>query len=81
MLALLPSYLEREGSSLIEMAEGFIRQSGHAESGFYLYQHRELYDKLNRLADRGERFLLLGCRLPCWISWKNTACNCPRRPS
>lgn len=60
VLALLPSYLEREGSSLIEMAEGFIRQSGHAESGFYLYQHRELYDKLNRLADRGERFLLLG---------------------
>lgn len=60
VLALLPSYLEREGSSLIEMAEGFIRQSDHAESGFYLYQHRELYDKLNRLADRSERFLLLG---------------------
>lgn len=60
VLALLPSYLERKGSSLIEMAEGFIRRSAHPQSGFYLYQHDELYDALNRLADRGERILLLG---------------------
>ena len=60
VLALLPSYLEREGSSLIEMAEGFIRRSRHADSGFYLYQHRELYDKLNRLAENEQRILLLG---------------------
>ena len=60
VLALLPSYLEREGSSLIAMAEGFIRDSRNADSGFYLYQHGALYEKLNRLADRGGRILLLG---------------------
>ncbi len=35
VLALLPSYLEREGSSLIVMADGFIKRSRHPESGFF----------------------------------------------
>ena len=34
--ALLPNYLEREGSSLIYMVEGLIRRGG---GGFYLYDH------------------------------------------
>ena len=33
VLALLPAYLEREGSSLVYMADRLIRDSGHAESG------------------------------------------------
>lgn len=41
-LALLPSYLEQGGSSLVYMAEGLIRQSGHPDSGFYLYNQEEL---------------------------------------
>jgi hypothetical protein len=36
VLALLPSYLERRGSSLVCMAEHFIRQSGDPHSGFFL---------------------------------------------
>ncbi len=36
ILALLPSYLERQGSSLIYMADSLIKRSKHPESGFYL---------------------------------------------
>ncbi|WP_020569214.1 long-chain-fatty-acid--protein ligase [Neolewinella persica] len=36
VLALLPAYLERTGSSLVFMADDFIRQSGHELSGFFL---------------------------------------------
>lgn len=39
--ALLPSYLEREGSSLIYMVDGMIRRSG-GKGGFYLYDHKQL---------------------------------------
>jgi phenylacetate-coenzyme A ligase PaaK-like adenylate-forming protein len=41
-LALLPSYLERTGSSLIAMMEFFIRQSKSQFSGFYLHETSEL---------------------------------------
>ncbi len=36
VLALLPAYLERKGSSLVYMAQEFITQSQYSESGFYL---------------------------------------------
>ncbi len=36
ILALLPSYLERLGSSLVYMMDHLIRESGHPDSGFYL---------------------------------------------
>lgn len=42
ILALLPSYLEQGGSSLVYMVEGLIQKTGHPESGFYLYDHDEL---------------------------------------
>jgi hypothetical protein len=42
VLALLPSYLEREGSSLIYMVKDLIQLSTHPESGFYLHNHDEL---------------------------------------
>ncbi len=38
--ALLPSYLERDGSSLIYMVERLIERCGHG--GFYLYDHDKL---------------------------------------
>ena len=34
-LCLLPSYLEREGSSLVTMAQHFVQQSPASESGFF----------------------------------------------
>lgn len=60
VLALLPSYLEREGSSLIEMAQGFINESNDPQSGFFLYQHDKLYDTLRKCTDEGKKILLLG---------------------
>ncbi|MDO7170926.1 acyl transferase [Mariniflexile sp. AS56] len=60
VLALLPSYLEREGSSLIYMADAFIKQSKHPDSGFYLNNLSELKDKLIRLDAEGKKVLLIG---------------------
>ncbi len=45
-LALLPGYLERDGSSLIHMVDYFISRSNYSQSGFYLRNHDELYEKL-----------------------------------
>ena len=60
VLALLPSYLEREGSSLIYMVEDLIKQSNHTESGFYLHNLSELKDILIKLDAQGKKVLLIG---------------------
>lgn len=60
VLALLPSYLERDGSSLIYMVEDLISQSHHPESGFYLHNLSELKDLLIKLDTEGTRVLLIG---------------------
>jgi hypothetical protein len=60
VLALLPSYLEREGSSLILMADYFIKMSKYRESGFFLNNMEELADRLKSCMDKGIPVLLLG---------------------
>ena len=60
ILALLPSYLEREGSSLIYMVEDLIQLSNHSESGFYLHNHDELIKKLIELDHSGQNVILIG---------------------
>ena len=60
ILALLPSYLERGGSSLIYMVNDLIRQSKHPSSGFYLNNLSELSQKLDELQDQGTKTLLIG---------------------
>ncbi|MDD5150560.1 MAG: acyl transferase [Flavobacterium sp.] len=60
VLALLPSYLEREGSSLIYMVEDLIQMTNNPESGFYLHSHEELIDKLIRLDNSGQNVILIG---------------------
>lgn len=60
ILALLPSYLEREGSSLIYMVEDLIQSSNHSESGFYLNNHDELIKKLIDLDQAGQNVILIG---------------------
>ncbi|WP_310560331.1 acyl transferase [Flavobacterium sp.] len=60
ILALLPSYLEREGSSLIYMVEDLIQMTKNPESGFYLYNHEELIEKLLRLDTSGQNVILIG---------------------
>lgn len=60
ILALLPSYLERSGSSLIYMVDDLINRSEQAESGYFLYNHDELYDRLMELKKRGIKTVLFG---------------------
>lgn len=58
--ALLPNYLEREGSSLIYMVEGLIRRGG---GGFYLYDHDALLRDME--AHQGKK-ILLGVSYALW---------------
>ncbi len=60
ILALLPSYLEREGSSLIHMVDDLIQLSNHPESGFYLHNYDELIAKLIQLDQTGQNVILIG---------------------
>lgn len=60
ILALLPSYLERAGSSLVYMAEQLVEESGHPQSGFFLYDHEQLYNTLSDLEKKGQPTLLIG---------------------
>lgn len=60
VLALLPSYLEREGSSLVYMADVLIKRSNRPESGFYLHNLAELASLLKRLHEAAQPVLLLG---------------------
>ena len=59
-LALLPNYLEQKHSSLVYMMDELMRQSGSADSGYYLYNHEELYQKLQQLRDRHQKTILWG---------------------
>lgn len=60
ILALLPSYMEREGSSLIVMVSELIERSSHAESGFYLTDFKGLAKKIVQLEAIGKKTLLIG---------------------
>lgn len=60
VLALLPAYLERAGSSLVYMADDLIKQSGHPDSGFYLYNHADLHQQLLKQQQAGTPTLLIG---------------------
>ena len=60
ILALLPSYLERQGSSLVLMADELIRKSKQPESGFFLHDYQNLSEILNRLKHQNRTTILLG---------------------
>ncbi len=60
ILGLLPSYLERGNSSLVYMANRLISSSGHASSGFYLYDHAKLAATISQNEKDGQRTLLIG---------------------
>lgn len=59
ILALLPSYLERNDSSLIYMVNDFIKH-GKPDSGFYLDDYKALIDKIAEIKEKGEPIILLG---------------------
>ncbi len=60
ILALLPSYLERSGSSLIYMFDRLIKETKQKESGFYLDNIDQLIKKMEWLEIHGRQTLLLG---------------------
>ncbi len=66
ILALLPAYLERQGSSLVYMAHQLIKRSGHPESGFYLHNYGALADTLYKLEEKRQSTLLLGVSFALW---------------
>lgn len=59
-LCLLPSYLERNNSSLVYMAKELIAQSKHPESGFYLNEWQTLAQQLQAVKAEGKKCILLG---------------------
>lgn len=60
VLALLPTYLENESSSLVYMVNALIERSGNPHSGFYLNNFSDLIDKLTILEKTGQKTILLG---------------------
>jgi hypothetical protein len=60
IIGLLPAYLERKHSSLVVMVDDLVRQSRHASSGFYLYEHEKLYGALQELEASRQKTLLIG---------------------
>lgn len=57
---LLPSYLERPGSSLIYMTNRLNSESKYKESGYFLYNHDELYSRLTVMNKRKVPVALFG---------------------
>ncbi|MGN7759003.1 LuxE/PaaK family acyltransferase [Chryseobacterium sp. 22532] len=51
-LGLLPSYLEKQNSSLIYMVDYLMKKSAKPENGYFLYNHSELFQLLNTLKDK-----------------------------
>ncbi|MGG5208686.1 acyl transferase [Chryseobacterium sp. MIQD13] len=51
-LGLLPSYLEKQNSSLIYMVDYLMKKSAKPENGYFLYNHSELFQLLNSLKDK-----------------------------
>ena len=60
ILALLPSYQEKEGSSLIYMVDDLITNSKHPKSGFYLNNLAELSETIKELESKRQKVILFG---------------------
>lgn len=59
-IGLLPSYLERNNSSLIAMVSDLITLSGHSKSGFYLNDYEKLHVVLKQLENQQQKTILIG---------------------
>ncbi|MDZ7608116.1 MAG: acyl transferase [Cyclobacteriaceae bacterium] len=60
VLGLLPSYLERNNSSLVAMVDHFIHLTKHPDSGFYLHEYSKLYQVLVKLKSTNSHVFLFG---------------------
>lgn len=59
-LGLLPSYLEKQNSSLIYMVDFLMKKSGKPENGYFLYNHQDLFEFLNKLSTENKKVILFG---------------------
>ncbi len=60
LLALLPGYLERQNSSLVAMADHFIKLTGKTASGFYLHDLEKLAATIEKSKNSAQKTMLLG---------------------
>ena len=60
LLALLPSYLERENSSLVYMVNKLIKKTKNPLSGFYLDEWDQLKNTIEKLESKNQKTILLG---------------------
>jgi hypothetical protein len=60
ILALLPSYMERDNSSLVYMVDVLIKESCSSHSGFYMDNLEELAAKLQYLESNNQKTILIG---------------------
>jgi phenylacetate-coenzyme A ligase PaaK-like adenylate-forming protein len=60
IIGLLPSYLERNNSSLVFMVNSLIEKSNHPKSGFYLNEYEQLFKMLNEVETKQQKTLLIG---------------------
>jgi hypothetical protein len=60
ILGLLPSYLERNNSSLVFMVNSLVEKTNHSQSGFYLDEHEKLFNVLSELEKKDQKTLLIG---------------------
>ena len=58
--AMLPSYTERENSSLVYMVDALVRMSRNSLSGFYREHGEELIQNIRVAREKGNKVLLLG---------------------
>ena len=77
ILALLPSYLERTGSSLIHMFDDLIKKSNHPFSSFYLHNMDELIFATKKLAASNQKVILLGVTYAL-LDLAEKKCNLPK---
>lgn len=79
-LGLLPSYLEKQNSSLIYMVDFLMSTSDKPENGYFLYNHADLFELLNKLEDKkvilfGVSFALLDFLDYCHAEQNGEALN------
>jgi phenylacetate-coenzyme A ligase PaaK-like adenylate-forming protein len=60
ILALLPGYLDRKGSSLVYMCNKLIEISGHEKSGFYLRNLDDLVNVIQSLKGKKQKTIVIG---------------------
>ena len=59
-LGLLPNYSENPHSSLIYMVDFLMKKSAKPENGYFLYNHQELFELLQKLGKENKKVILFG---------------------